>query len=143
MTLSLKRPNGPTSEERLAQLETELGLCLPADYRAFLAETGGGWIGEDLPIPGTDGNGLLNELRGVDDLPKAQQRSGFNELVPAGYLIVGRGAGGALTIRLEGAKAGSVWWADYDQGELIGAEGPTEDVMRRLSGSWDMFLAQL
>lgn len=83
-----------------------------------------------------DGNGLLNELRGVDQLTEAQQ----NEIVPVGYLIVGRGAGGVLTIRVEGEDAGSVCWADYNQGELLGAEGPTEEVMRRLVSSWDEIL---
>lgn len=38
------KPFGPSSNETIAELEKLIGVPLPSDYRAFLTETGGGYL---------------------------------------------------------------------------------------------------
>lgn len=138
MALTLQRKNGPVPDERITQTEQTLGVHFPAGYRSFLASTGGGSTGANLVIPGTERNGLLDRLYGIDRLPRAQERIGFNEIVPERYLLVGDGAGGALAVD---SGDGSVWWADWDKGEELGVTGPSQDVMLRLADDFNAFLA--
>lgn len=138
MTLQVE-PRGPVTEDQVAAVERELGVTLPEPYRTWLRATNGGDLDGDVEIPGTDGNGLLSDLDGVDRLPTVQTLA-RNKVVPAGYTVVTLGHGGSLALRTGGAEVGSVWWADFDVADELNADGPTNDVMRRLAEDWDGFL---
>jgi hypothetical protein len=72
------RPAKPFSDAELAEIERVLGRPLPKDYREFVKEYGGAFVGglidgsKDLPIlaffgAGEDG-GVLGQLRSYTDL---------------------------------------------------------------------------
>ena len=76
--------NPPATEEEIAGAERELGVCLPADYRAFLlrANGGEGFIGFPYVI-----------LFGIGQVPELNIGYEVNEYVP-GYLLFGSNGGG-------------------------------------------------
>lgn len=41
----LVKPDPPATEEQINTVESEIGVLLPSDYRAFLADFGGGMFG--------------------------------------------------------------------------------------------------
>lgn len=57
-----ERWRGPTSEAEIAHLEEVLGVTLPAEYRAFLADHGSGFTGS------TEVYGVANQPTGVPSL---------------------------------------------------------------------------
>ncbi|HEY6740349.1 MAG TPA: SMI1/KNR4 family protein [Actinopolymorphaceae bacterium] len=144
MTLAIVEANGPAGRGDLERVEALLGTPLPRQYRDFLLRIGGGQT-DDLGVPGTGGDGVLQELCGTDDLVQLNQpshrRSGFPAYVPDRYLFIGYGAGGAPCIRVKGGDEGSVWWADFEKAGGIPDEEPHEEIMIRLADDFDGFLA--
>lgn len=138
MTVTVE-PRGPVSEEQIAAVEADLGVRLPEPYRSWLRETNGGELAEELEVSGTDGNGLLSDLDGVERLPVIQDLA-RNKVVPDDYVVVTLGHGGSLALKIKGEDAGSVWWADFDLADELGVDGPSQETMRRLADGWDGFL---
>ncbi len=130
----------PASESQIAAVEAKLGTRLPETYRTWLTTTNGGEVPQDTPIPGTDGNGLISDFEPVERLPMLRAYEG-NDVIPRDYVALNIGDGGAVAIKVEGDDTGSVWWADFDQAELLGiAEGSSQEIMLRLADDWDAFL---
>lgn len=135
-------PNGPVTDRQLEEVERELGVSLPEEYRRWLLRTGGGDLFDDVAIPGTDEFGLISELDGIDRLPYLQ-RLRRNEVVPDDYIVVTLGQGGSLALRVRNGDEGSVWWVNYDLADDLGVHGPTDSVMLRVAEDFDMFLMSL
>lgn len=136
------RAKGELSEPEMAGIESMLGISLPIGFRAFLMSTGGGALTRTYVLPEFGGSALLRRFYDADEFVDAQH-SGFNEVIPYEYVAVGGGGGGAVCVKVSGDDVGSVWWADYDEAEDIGAEGPTQDVMVRQADDFDAFLAMV
>ena len=140
---------GPVAEEDIEELEVRLGLALPEDYRTWLKETNGAHV-DSLGVE----NGLVNSFVGVLDddsegglAQRQEQRQGsFGGWVPAEYLLVSYGAGGAVCLKVEEPDRGSVWWADYDAGAELAPEGdrafdPLPVILSRLADNWSQFIS--
>ncbi|GAB3754836.1 SMI1/KNR4 family protein [Microlunatus parietis] len=131
----------PASELQIAEVESALGFQLPEAYRSWLKATNGAEVPQDTPVPGTEGNGLFSEFEPVERLPMVRAYEG-SDVIPRDYVAVNIGDGGAVAIKVRGDDIGSVWWADFDQAELLGiADGSSQEIMRRLADNWDEFLA--
>jgi hypothetical protein len=146
MTINLQ-PHGPASEQDVAAVERRLGITLPPAYRAWLLAVGGGTLSDYAVIPGTEGNGLIDQFETVDKLVRYQD-SQTHELIPPGYLVIALGSGGRLTIRTADDDNGSVWWADFDKADELDLagdtpEGPTPEIMVRLADDFPSLLALL
>lgn len=139
--VEFQKQHGPVTEEQVARAEAQVG-SLPTAYRRFLLETGGGSLAEPYEIPGFGGSALLTQFYDVESLVE-MQGLGFNEVIPKNLVAIGRGGGGALSVKVSGDDVGSVWWADYDQAEELGLEEPSEQILKRLADDLDVFLAQL
>ena len=140
---------GSVSDEDLTALEARLGHPLPPDYRAWLKENNGAYVGT-LGVA----NGVVNAFAGVRDdyegsgLVQAQlpRQESFGAWIPRDYLIVSHGAGGVVCVKVNGPGTGSVWWADYDLGDELAADDegtyePIPEIMSRVADSWTAFLA--
>ena len=141
------QPHGPASEQDVADVERRLGVTLPPPYRTWLRATGGGTLSDYTEIPGTDGNGLIDQFETIDDLVDTQDFEP-NKLIPPGHLVIAAGSGGSLTIRTAPDDHGSLWWADFDKADeldLAGEtpEGPTPEIMTRLADDFPALLALL
>lgn len=142
MTRQIGTPFGPETEQRLTQAEQDLDLRMPDPYRRFLLEFGGSKVSTTVP---DTGGGYLQELFDVDDLIEWNtdaRQFGFPAYIPATYLMVGHGSGGAPCIRMTGEDQGSVWWADFDKAGEYEEEEPRDEIMIRLADDFDTFLAQ-
>lgn len=133
------RAEGELAEHEVANAESELGAKLPVSYRRFLMSTGGGPLTKTYVLPEFDGSALLQRFYDARTLVRTQHRA-FKEVIPRDYVAVGGGGGGAVCVKVGGDDVGSVWWADYDEAEDIGAEGPTQDVMVRQADDFSSFL---
>jgi hypothetical protein len=135
-------PNAPASEDQVATVEAELGLRLPAAYRAWVMKTNGCQLFADTPIPSTkEGTSAFSEIDSVDLLPKINRLSG-SELIPDEFLRITISDGGSLALKIKRDDLGSVWWASSHEAELEGiVDGPSQEIMHRIADDWDAFLA--
>lgn len=133
--------DGELSEQQVVEIESTLGIGLPARYRALLMSTGGGYLKKSyvFPEPELDGSAILCSFYDTARLVRKQHR-GFNEVIPHEYIAVGGGGGGSLCVKIDGADVGSVWWADMDRDEVLDAEEPVQEIMLRLADDFDAFL---
>lgn len=137
--LEIENKTPPTPDD-VVGAENVLGRPLPEPYRSWLLVTGGGYV-NDLEMPAPGGAGVLQELFDPSQLAM-NYGAGFAEAVPAAYVVVGDGAGGAVCLQLVGDGSGSVHWADYDLGLQTLADGESsEEIMSALAPDWDAFLA--
>lgn len=135
--------HGAADGASVSQAERAIGVKFPVRYRQFLLSSGGAMV--STTVPNTSG-GYLHEFFDVDDLIEwntHMRTFGFGSYVPAEYLLVGGGSGGAPCIKTTGEDVGSVWWADFDRAGGIPAEGPTESIMKRLADSLDDLLTDI
>ncbi len=134
--------NAPASEDQVAAVEAELGLRLPAAYRAWVTKTNGCQLLADTPIPSTEeGTSSFSEIDSVDLLPKINRLSG-RELIPDEFLRITISDGGSLALKIKGDDLDSVWWASSHEAELKGVvDGPSHEIMYRIADDWDAFLA--
>lgn len=128
-------------DDQLDEIEDRCGYELPAEYLEFLKDIGGLYF-DDTDVPGTRGDGLMQELSDAAGLLRMLdlgRDTGLPAFVPANYLMIGQADGGAPCLRLAGGDAGSLWWADWETAtSRYAIEGPHEEVMIRLGdGLWD------
>jgi hypothetical protein len=96
----------PLTERALAEFESAHEVCLPADYRRFLAEVGNGGPGPGFGMP---------ELR--PPLPQAalaRPRSLAPEEVNRLVLVAILGCGQVWGLVVAGPDTGNVWYFDMD-----------------------------
>lgn len=146
MTITLE-PHGPASEQDVADVERRLGVTFPPAYRAWLLASGGGTLSDYTVIPGTGGDGVIDQFETVEDLVDTQAFEP-NELIPPGHVVIAVGSGGSLAIRTAADDYGSLWWADFDKADAIDLagetpEGPTPEIMARLADDFPSLLRLL
>jgi hypothetical protein len=136
-------PKPSNHAERIAQLETNIGAPLPADYRGFLESTNGGVpIPDGFHISDTEGDSMVHEWFGIHDEDYGnleENVSTFRDRVPQGVLPIGRDPGGNLIcIRTIGPGAGSIYFWDHEREAGEGSK-PTWDNMSKLADSFSDF----
>ncbi|MEZ0112051.1 hypothetical protein ABH920_006070 [Catenulispora sp. EB89] len=146
MSITLEA-HGPVSEQDAGDVERRLGVRLPPAYRAWLLAFGGGVLSDYAVVPGTGGNGVIDQFEAVEDLVGTQAFEP-NKLVPPGYVVIAVGSGGSLAIRTADDDYGSLWWADFDKADAIDLagdtpEGPTPGIMARLADDFPSLLVLL
>ena len=125
MSLLIRRPAAPITDEHLDEVEAHFELTLPADYRAFLLETNGGRpVNDRFTYQGRSGPKPA-ELLGLYGVGRAGLVDGsFNDLVganldrpsglPPGCLFVGEGETslnyGKVVLACAGDAAGKVFY---------------------------------
>ncbi|SEN10848.1 SMI1/KNR4 family protein [Actinacidiphila rubida] len=138
------------SEQRIRDVEEELGYRLPGGYRTFLKAAGG---------CAPKGVALDAELGLLLDQPffTVREEAAVNDLVYVNkclrdhltkdYLAVGYVQGGVLAVKVKGERNGSVWFCAYDDVRDDDRwPGPAERVAALLlpcGDSFDEFLLRL
>lgn len=105
---------GPESSKSVAELETQIGVQLPPDYRHFLTEIGGGYVKDalapcTLPTPfGEHIMTVLHTVREVIDLLDSN-------VTPRNMLCIGYGHFGMTTcLSVAGLDHGQVYSLDTE-----------------------------
>ena len=125
MSLLIRRPAAPITEQHLDEVEAHFELTLPADYRAFLLDTNGGLpVNDRFTYQGRSGPKQA-ELLGLYSVGRDGLVDGsFNDLVgvnlerprglPAGCLFIGEGETslnfGKVVLACAGEDAGKVFY---------------------------------
>ena len=114
------------TEAALREVESELGVALPADYRAFLLAVNGGTPAPHefvMAKPGRPGEqigidffyGVAAKRRTYDLLYEQEKIVGRTDSLPKGFVVIGYDGGGApYFISTTGKKAGGVYFFDPD-----------------------------
>ena len=106
-----KPARGPESVEHVAELERRIGVPLPPDYRAFLLETGGGYLEAVAPctVATPFGRHNLTVLHDVDEVVGLLHSSA----TPRNMICVGYGHFGMTTcLSVAGLDHGQVFSLD-------------------------------
>ena len=139
MTQSLRfeQPGQPADPAAVAGLERELGRALPADYRRFLLEVGGGKPEANV-LEGDPRVGVQRflDLGGTLDLRRHQ----YSDRVPAEHLPIADAEGGNLL--LLDLAAGAVWFWDHEREAEEGAP-PDPGAVSKVADSFADLLARL
>lgn len=136
---------GGLSEEELASLEEQLGIALPDEYRAFLAETNGADAVETGYLPGTDFG--VETLFGVDPDQGWRDLVGYVSIlegrIPPGTLpIGGDDFGNVFLLSLDGPRQGTVWFWNHEL-ESEEDEEPNWDNISHVEDSFTSLLQRL
>jgi len=123
--MSQIEPSTPLSDADLDRLETQLGRSLPEDYRKFMREYGGAFVGGSI-----DGGEELSVLRffGLQADGTAAAASGFfTEFIEVGMLPVANCIlGGIYVLKPDN----SIWFRLVYSGKLV---------LRQVAGSFGEF----
>jgi hypothetical protein len=105
---------GPEPAERIEELERLIGVPLPADYRAFLQDFGGGYVGDALApctVPTPFGEHIMTELHSVQDVINLLD----SDVTPRNMICIGFGHFGRTTcLSVAGLDHGQVFSLDTD-----------------------------
>ncbi|NKY20790.1 SMI1/KNR4 family protein [Tsukamurella spumae] len=125
----------PWTPEQVQEVEEQIGP-LPQEYRDFVLAVGtGDFSPRVVPSAGIIVDGFLSPLY------VANRGGGFDAWVPAEYVPVVSGSGGALAIK---TGTGEVFIANYDRGVDLGLEDdPSEEIMSRFLDSWNLLVDQM
>lgn len=146
---TIQEADNPLNEQQLDALEQQLGVTLPAPYRAFLRAHNGGYPEPNaFPIEGdyADDHALLDWFLGVRpgqtrDLADYAQR--YRDRVPAGFLPIGYDPGGNLIcLVVDGPDSGKLFFWDHER-EADSGEQPSYDNLAFVAPDFDTFLASL
>ncbi|WP_395851770.1 SMI1/KNR4 family protein [Cystobacter fuscus] len=145
---------GPLATSALDDAEQQLGVRLPADYRAFMLQHNGGrpesdrfdisWQASQAAAAAGKGS-LLSWFFSIyeerEENLLVANRVDFRGRLPSGTVAIGRDPGGnLLLLRTTGSRVGEVlYWLR----EMEAEEGttPTEDNVGFVADSFDDFLA--
>lgn len=126
------RPGTPADEAAVAVFERALGFQLPAEYRRYLLEVGGGAL--EANVLRSDERVGVQALLELGSSLEARRRT-YAERVPHGFLpIADDGCGNLLLLALGGRERGSVWFWDHEQ-EAEEGEPATRDNLTRVADS--------
>ena len=131
-----------TNSEDIKELERLIKRPLPEMFRVWISQHGGADVRPELPIPDETGNALLSVFLSVDQIISSHGAKGsFSETVPANFIVVGEGPGGAVCLRVDNSEFGSVWFADYDlAGETLAEGERYMSIMSKIADNWEEFL---
>lgn len=134
----------PLNTEELAQIEKDLGVRLPEQYRGFLLEIGGVRFGamplvkmmQSSPRGGPDSRETFNYFFGAETEKHLalQERIGFfsgrisDKVIPIGADLMGN----LTCLAIKGKRRGRVYFWDHDCGKLYLAATSFDDFLNRL-----------
>jgi SMI1 / KNR4 family (SUKH-1) len=116
----INTPYGTTSADTIQRLEARAGISLPSDYKAFLLESNGGHPNPDeFVVPGWLGeSSAVHRLLGIHDGPNGNLETyivRYRDRLQRGFIPIGIDPGGnLLTLSLEGANRGSIYFWDHE-----------------------------
>jgi hypothetical protein len=123
MKIEKDRERPKLTRGRLQKFESDTGLTLPADYRAFLLKhNGGSPVDSRFEVPDIREDVLLDYFYSIDgrsgvDLEK--ELATWESEMPEGFLPIGRDPGGAIIIMgTAGEYAGRVFFWDHQHRSL-------------------------
>lgn len=130
----------PATDEQVTLAEFRLGFRLPAAYRNWLKITNGCGVRPGTAVIEPRGTGFLSDFAPVERLPNLR-REEATHAVPASYLVISLGDGGAVAIKAKGDDTGSVWWVDLDRARSVEGWGTaSHEFMIRLADNWYSYL---
>lgn len=142
MISDIIEPRNSPAVSEMEVLEHDLPAPLPADYRRWLEKTGGAYLLEDLVIPDSNGNAILQEILSPRQVWANYPGTGESSSIPLQFLMIGYGAGGAICIQLAKRDYGSIWFADFDLASSILEDGQRSmEIMSPVANNWVEFLA--
>lgn len=120
---AIKRTAPPAPTHKLAQLEVELGVLLPADYRGFLQTCNGGYVGGSLwykgPTPAGDpadaGVHHIGGFREESYFSLEWARECYAGRIPDELLwIMDDPFGNAICLGVPGTHRGKIYFWDHE-----------------------------
>jgi hypothetical protein len=123
----LAKPGTPLTEAEIAAFEKEIGTNLPGDYRAFLRDVNGGWLGGALLISGTTADGEpfdsdlhhIGGLRAEPHMDLRNARSVYQDWlarIPRDLIwIMDDSGGNAICLGIAGEARGQVYFWDHER----------------------------
>jgi hypothetical protein len=131
----------PALEHQLAALETAIGHHLPKDYRYFLTNCNGGYLG------GRYGINIIGGLRPATDYSLVENANACGDRIPGGWMwIMEDPFGNAICLCLEGENVGGVYLWDHENEAMQedgNGEGETAGNSTLLANSFSEFVAGL
>jgi hypothetical protein len=131
----------PAPENELAAFETAIGQALPDDYRYFLANCNGGYLG------GRFGINVVGGLRPEADYSLIENSNIYGDRIPASLMwIMDDPFGNAICLGLEGEHLGKVYHWDHENepvGEDWDGDVETAGNVTLLANSFSEFVADL
>lgn len=124
MTVMIDDPGATVTEQRLSELERELGVRLPEGYRKFVLQFNGGLPRPDIidvegaPGSPTDVQVFFGIGRRIESSDLEWNLRMYASRIPAGMLPVACDSGGNLfCISVAGEDAGRVIYVDFEAAE--------------------------
>lgn len=121
------RADEPLGEARVRAIEDELGLALPADYRAFVGDVSGGGAGPyhglvplDHPVQRACAAGTFAFTAPVDGESEVASEAVYAGVVGLGHV----GCGQVAVLVVRGEAAGEVWLDAREAGAGVGPIAP-------------------
>jgi hypothetical protein len=109
----IRRDGGPARPGAIEAAEEALGLELPADYRAFLAEHDGVRLDDNLLDAARRPSGGADRLYAVEDLAKWREK--MRDRMPAEVLPIGEAGGGDfIVLGVAGEARGRVYQWEHE-----------------------------
>jgi cell wall assembly regulator SMI1 len=147
-------PGPPVTPAAVRDLEADLGVALPDDYRAFLLEVNGGQPKTHATFPLGRSRSTLNSLHSLNDpddlfnLAEANATLRLGRELPADLLAIGADDGGAaICLCIRGEHRGEVWYFDTIDPRPEGANPRVlwhdRRDLRKLADSFRAFVASL
>jgi ankyrin repeat protein len=151
----IKRRGEKLTEARLAEVEAQFGIRLPADYRAFMLENNGGRpvpsgvCRKQDPTPDRSCACFLaiDSESGADDWISINHvREGTEPVIPRRLFMIAEDLGGnKFCLSVSGEDIGKVYWWDQEDGFVpMSPHRVTPDMtgMRLMADSFEAFLNQ-
>ncbi|MBK9266108.1 MAG: SMI1/KNR4 family protein [Polyangiaceae bacterium] len=121
MRMKIENPHGATSRKAIAQFETRRGVLLPAEYKAFLLKSNGGWPTPNVfEVPEWHGHGnAVMSFYGIHDGEKVDRLEWacevYDERIPADLIPIADDANGnAICIGWKGEREGKIYFWDHE-----------------------------
>lgn len=137
---------GTVSEQQLMNLERELGMEIPVEYRKFLRDYNGGYPqpdGFDF-ADGSDGSSI-DRFLGISDSKNEDIIEYFNNYksrIPDGYFPIAKDPGGNLILVKEDSPGSEVYFWDHENEAEDGAS-PGMNNMHLISLFFNDFINNL
>jgi hypothetical protein len=116
-----ENPYGPTSSEAIANFEARWRMILPAEYKAFLLHSNGGYpTPNSFRVPGWYGHGnSVMSFYGIHDAEKVERLDWackvLDERVPADLIPIASDANGnQICLGWKGEREGKVYFWDHE-----------------------------
>ncbi|WP_313825544.1 SMI1/KNR4 family protein [Leclercia sp.] len=136
--------NGVISEQELTNLENQLGIKLPNDYRGFLKTYNGGYPQPDGFDFADDGSSVDRFLEVSDSKNKSivDYYNTYKNRIPKNYFPVAKDPGGNLILIEINSESSDVFFWDHEN-EVEDGDVPGMENMYLIASNFDDFINNL